>query len=200
MVNGKPSMSLGLKTSLNRPLLQKFEKILSGLKSAAANKTRLHQRFAILTLQWVDRNFRQSGRLTGAPWKKLTPNTIAGRRKQSSLPLRDTGQLAQSFVAKATSKSAIVGTEKQYASFHEEGVGPFTITPKKGKFLFFPVAKGFAGPKFKGEGGQFVGIAKKVNHPGITQRRILPKVKEILPSLISAGDKFMLQVIKKVGG
>ncbi len=193
-------MSLGLKMTLNRAQLQKFERILSGLKSTAANKTRLHQRFAIIGLQWVDRNFRQSGRLTGAPWRKLSPNTIAGRRKQSSLPLRDTGQLRQSFVAKATARSATVGTEKQYASFHEEGTGPFTITPKKGKFLFFPVAEGFAGPKFKGKGGKFVGVAKEVQHPGIPQRRILPKPNEILPSLVSVGNKFMAQVIKKLGG
>ena len=193
-------MSLGLKTSLNQAQLKKFERILTGLKSTAANKTRLHQRFAILTLQWVDRNFQKGGRLTGAPWRKLSLNTIAGRRKQSSLPLEDSGQLRQSFVAKATSKSAIVGTEKQYASYHEDGTGPFTIRPKNKKLLFFPVAKGFLGPKFKGKGGKFVGIAKKVDHPGIPKRRILPKAKEILPSLISAGDKFMVQVIKKVGG
>lgn len=204
-------MSLGLKVNLNRPQLQKMERILGGVKGQVVdNKSRLHQRFAVVTLQWIDRQFLSGGGQGGARWKPLTPNTIAGRRKASSKPLLDTGQLRQSFTAKVSARSVRVGTEKIYAATHEYG-DTRTIKPKNAKILAFPVDSGFAGPKGKVrrsfsslttrktyKRGQLLGFAKEVTVT-IPPRPMLPKSNQILPNLISAGQRLIAQILKRSG-
>ena len=157
------------------------------------NRQELHLRWGIRTLNWVTRNFAAEGALTGAPWAKLSPNTIAGRRKGSSRVLQDTGGLKNSFTLNATSTEVSVGTEKQIALYHEKGTKPYEILPKKpGGFLAFahaggtPLRKGTYLPSAErtfAKGTPFV-FSKGVHHPGLPVRRTLPKREEILPDIL----------------
>jgi phage gpG-like protein len=125
----------------------------------------LHRRWGIRTLNWIDLNFRQQGALTGTPWAKLRPLTIAQRRRGSQSILQDTGELRRSFVMQFNSSGVAVGSPLFYAEFHEEGrTGPWEIRPK---YLDGVLA-------FKGTNGETI-FAKVVKHPGYPARRMLPR-------------------------
>ena len=115
-------------------------------------------------LAWVDENFRRRG--IERPWRPLSPNTIAARRKGSSAPLQDTGRLKQSFtITRRAPRLIEVGTNVTYAEFHEEGTDPYTIRPRRASVLRFTTADG-------------VRFARSVRHPGLPQRKMLPTTRE----------------------
>lgn len=127
----------------------------------------------------IDDTFRREGRF-GEQWAPLSPGTIEGRRKSSSAPLQDTGRLRQSFVRgqpiRRTRSSVTIGTNLDYAEFHEKGVGPFgPIVPRRAKALTIPSPGGpakFTKGRLKGKRGYF---AKRVAvHPGIPARPMIP--------------------------
>ena len=175
-------------------LLRKINRMKAQLSGAGVGgKTELHRRYGIQALNWIDDNFRQAGALTGSKWAKLSKNTIAGRRKGSSNPLLNTGLLRASYSARATAQDARVGSPMLIALWHEEGTDPYPITPKKASVLAFPVAKGFyktAGQRKRAtvkanfsslitrktyRKGQLLGFARRVNHPGLPARPMLPR-------------------------
>jgi len=95
--------------------------------------------------------FRQSS-LRPAPWK---PN-----KKPGKAPLYDTGALKHSIrLIAATNDSVTVGSDRPYAAVHQLGSGPYVITAKSAKALFWPGA------------GHPV---KSVNHPGLPARPFFP--------------------------
>lgn len=111
-------------------------------------------------LKWVDDNFRADGALAGG-WAPLSPNTVAGRRRSSSKPLQDTGRMKQSYVSEVSGNQVSVGTNIQYAEFHQEGTAPYVIVPKRGRVLRFITT---AGPTYR----------PRVQHPGLPARPMLP--------------------------
>lgn len=114
---------------------------------------------------WVDANFKAEG--IEVKWPKLSPNTIAGRRKASAAVLQDTGRLRMSWT-RAAGNPHIIGdlvritSNVRYAEYHEFGTGPYVIKPKKpgGRLAF----KAVGGMRF----------ATKVNHPGLPKRQMTP--------------------------
>lgn len=116
-------------------------------------------------LNWVDRNFRSEG--LESPWKPLSPNTIASRRGGNAKILRDTGRLAQSFTYNVMGNKVSVGTNLKIAEYHNFGTGPFQIRPNTGKMLKFRTASGMV-------------FARKVNHPGIPRRPLIPSKRTTL--------------------
>ena len=90
--------------------VQQMLRRLGASVSRGAGSTSLHARYAIIASQWIDRNFRQQGGLVGG-WRSLRPNTIAGRRKGSSVILQNTGLLRASFVPAWDDKAAVVGSD-----------------------------------------------------------------------------------------
>jgi len=68
----------------------------------------------------------------GAPWAPLKPSTIANRRKRSSSILTDTGRLLGSISHTATSRQAIIGTNVEYAGFHQSGTRKMVARPFMG--------------------------------------------------------------------
>lgn len=115
---------------------------------------------------WTMRNFQQEG--IERKWKPLSPNTIAGRRKGSSRPLQNTGHLRASWTQsggnpKVLGDTVSVTSNVKYAPFHEFGTKPYVILPKNKKMLAFKTAGGMR-------------FAKKVNHPGVPQRKMAPSV------------------------
>lgn len=57
----------------------------------------------------------------GGKWRKLSPSTIARRRKGSDKILRDTGIMANSFTHDHSHNRLLVGTSTEYAKFHQFG-------------------------------------------------------------------------------
>lgn len=98
-------------------------------------------------------------------WQPLKPSTIALRRGGSSKPLQDTGQLRMSYQGQESDNQTYVevGSNKQYASFHETGTAPYVIQAKSGKTLAAKLA-----------GGGWMIFGKRVNHPGLPARPVLP--------------------------
>lgn len=160
------SVGLRLHTTGLKEAIERMKKV--GVKLAAHEYLKL---IGLHLLEWVDKNFKTEGKAPGrlSPWKKLSPNTIAGRRKGSKKVLQDTGRLKQSFVS-SVHKSAQwveVGTKDKKAPWHHFGTGAYSIKPRGKKFLKFPVAPNARWPK----GFAF---AKKVRHPGLSARPMIP--------------------------
>jgi phage gpG-like protein len=105
--------------------------------------------------------FKQGRDPYGNAWKKL-----AFRQGQ---PLRDTGLLSASFMAKVEGDKVIVGTPVAYALIHQKGM---VITAKPHDSGTNSIGKRYGAKalKFKGGGG-FI-YAKKVTIPA---RQILPE-------------------------
>jgi len=117
--------------------------------------------------------------VTKQPWKRLRPNTVTGRRGQSSKPLLDRGLLRASFNRGGRqniwkfrgSDALIIGSSSKKAVFHNEGTkGPYKIRKKRKKSLRFPVAGKTEAPR---DAGGFWAFAREVTHPGLPRRRML---------------------------
>lgn len=148
--------SIRVNAKAAREALRRFGK-------TAADTPTLLKLVGLRHLRWVDKNFREEG--TEQRWPPLSPNTVAGRRAGSSKPLQDTGRLRQSFDMRLLGRDAVlVGSNQEIARIHHEGSGPYVIRPTKARVLRFMTS---AGPRF----------ARRVHHPGIPQRRLLPRAK-----------------------
>ena len=133
---------------------------------------------------WVNQNFELDGALVGG-WEPLSPNTIAGRKGGSSRPLQDTGNLRQSFDYRISGNTVRIGTSVQYASFHDEGTGPYDIYPVHAKSLAFMTAGGMI-------------FAKHVAHPGIPQRRMLPDEDDMVQIAQAVLDALVQDNLRKL--
>ncbi len=197
-------MAEGIGIKLDIVGAQRVARLMRRLASVATDqKEQLHLRYGIRALNWVARNFAQEGALTGTPWRKLSENTILGRRKQSSRVLQDTGELRRSFTIDYSSEQASVGTAKQYALFHEFGTDPYVIVPKNASVLAFPHKLGTPLKKSV----EFPSIGRShpkgtpimfspwgVYHPGLPVRRMLPTEEEIMPDLLQTTITFLKEV------
>ena len=180
----------------------------------------LHARYAIIASQWIDRNFQQQGGLVGG-WRSLRPNTIAGRRKGSSVILQDTGLLRASFLPACDDKKAVVGSARKVSLWHEKGTKgspetPYPIRPKKpGGVLAFPVAAGTAGgslvpvlPKGYKKGDLIFGkklkshtmmFRRMVMHPGLPRRIMLPTEQNLMPALLKTTLSYIREQERRGG-
>ncbi len=95
--------------------------LLKRLEQKMRNMTPVMRVIAGIMHDAVEENFAKEGR---PKWKPLAPSTIRQRAKKGHWPgkiLQVSGQLASSITQKATSTSAIVGTNKKYAALHQFG-------------------------------------------------------------------------------
>ena len=153
-------MTIAIEVSVDiRAAQAALAKVNSGFVNRAYLKL-IGERF----LAWINENFRKAG--AEQSWKPLSPNTVAARRKGkgagSAQPLRDTGRMAQSFVARIGADQVWVGTEDRKAVFHQFGTRSYVIRPKQAKALRFATA------------GKGVIYRRVVRHPGIQARPLLP--------------------------
>lgn len=107
--------------------------VLKGLKNLKISKEQTKKLMMAISEDMktkVDFRFKQSKDPNGKPWEPLSETTISRRRKRSSKQLVDSGQLRTSISAKATSDTAIVGTNKEYATTQNFGAnkGEFGTT------------------------------------------------------------------------
>ena len=175
--------------------------------SRGGGSTSLHARYAIIASQWIDRNFQQEGGLVGG-WRALSPNTIVGRRKGSSVILQDTGLMRASFTPYWDDKVAIVGSADKKSLWHEKGTSPYTIMPTRRIFLAFPHAGGrplgkatlfpSAERKFAA-GTPFVFTKGPIQHPGLPARRMLPRQTEIMPAILKTTINYIREQERRGG-
>ena len=108
----------GIKT-----LQRRMSKVGKGLK----DRRKLNARSVVLVDRWIQKNFQQEGQLAypGTGWQKLSPVTIASRRKGkgSVKILQDTGQMRSRWKKFWTSKFAKVQSGVPYSEKHHEGLG-----------------------------------------------------------------------------
>lgn len=176
-------------------------------QAIAGNRAELHMRYGIQAMNWIDRNFRaQGGLLSTGPWAKLRPNTVAGRRKGTSLVLQDSGQLRQSYQMNFNGEQVVVGSADPKALWHGEGTKPYIIRPKNAKMLAFAIAGGGHKVPFAFSStttrhtfkkGQTLAFAKEVHHPGLPARRMLPRENELLPQLLRATINYLHELQSK---
>jgi phage gpG-like protein len=124
-----------------KELSERLRNKLAELKNKA---TPLSQA-SIIMYQAVMRNFREESD-GKAPWKDLSPLTIALRRnknKSSIKKLQDTGRLRMSIFPDIGENYASVGTNVTYARTQHAGGKTTTprivIAPKRGKVLSFMI-------------------------------------------------------------
>src|SRR3990167_2319189 len=180
--------------------LRETQQMLRRLATAAGRgggSSALQARYAVIASQWIDRNFPSQGAMAGG-WRPLKPNTLANRRMGSGRILQNNRFLQASFIPKWNENEAIVGSPVFYALFHEKGTKgspetPYEITPKRAKFLRFKVATGFGVRTVMLKSGRKMTLpfaegqevfAKKVTHPGLPVRRMLPREADLLPQLL----------------
>lgn len=206
----------GIRTTLSVRGASGVVAMLRRLRSATGDRSQaayeLNYRWGIVTLNWVTRNFRSEGALTGTPWAKLSPWTIASRRKGSSRVLQDTGGLSRSFTIQASNDQVAVGTAMDIAKYHQSGTGtfgptgkPYIIRPVNAQALAFNAPSNVQGGNigrvkaafsslnsqktFKK--GQRLLFTREVIHPGVPARPMLPTKEQILPSLLTVARNFM---------
>lgn len=196
----------GTQVSIDLRGLGKFRSLIQRMAKEGGNKSVLHQRYGIETLKWVDKNFASRGQLAGG-WKPLSPNTIAGRRKGSSVPLQDTRGLRRSFTMKFNAEDARVGSPMAIAEYHEKGTGPYTIKPKdpngvlafRAAFASNKVKASFSSTRTKKtfRKGEAYAFAREVKHPGLPKRAMLPTAAQILPTLIRVTQNFLNELKRR---
>lgn len=196
--------------------LKELQDAFGELRKTLRRRSELHRRLGIVTLNWIDDNFRHEGGMSGKPWAKLAPSTIAA--KGSSAILQDKGKLRQSFTSNPGPDSVAVGSALFYAEFHElGGTSYYEIHPVRAKALAFVAGPNFARfagtTKFGGakktrvsrvrasfssvatrntyKKGTDLVLAAFVNHPPLIQRKMLPE---------ETNQDFMARLIKTANG
>lgn len=187
--------------------VQQMLRRLAGSASGGSGTTALHARYAIIASQWIDRNFQQQGGLAGG-WRALSPNTIIGRRKGSSVILQDTGLLRASFTPQWDDQKAVVGSADKRSLWHEKGTRPYTIAPRRRIFLAFPHAEGTplkkatffpSAERTFAKGTPFVFTKGPIQHPGLPARRLLPRQTDLLPALLKTTINYLREQEKRGG-
>lgn len=179
-----------------------FDHKMRRLYKELKNTAPLHKSLGIEVVKWIKRNYALSGGLLkGDKWPPLAKSTIASRRRGSSKPLLDTGQILRDpwFYGYSARRTEVGHNKPDLMKIHDEGTGPYTIKPKKRKALRF-VASGFTvgkhGKAAKRSKLKYA-FAKYVNHPGIPRRRQVPHEDEIMPQLIRTADVWLEKAEKK---
>lgn len=193
-------------------------KTLAVLAAKGKDRTALNARWAILAMNWINRNFQTEGGMVGG-WAPLSDNTLAARRKGSGRILQDTGLLRMSFTPEWTSEFARVGSPLDIALYHEQGTGIhgpkhsyYPIYPKKpGGVLRFTMAtstgvktKEFKSGKkmtFRVAEGAATYVKYVEKHPGVAKRRMLPTENDetLMRDLYRAALDYMKVQASEVG-
>lgn len=143
------------------------------------------KRAGLLMMRSFDQNFRSQGR--PQRWRKLAPNTIAGRRKGSSRILQDSGRLRMSTMSKTapgniyrmTPNSLRMGSRMTIAAYHQYGTKPYDIVPRNKKVLRFMTTSG-------------VTYASVVHHPGLVARPFVLFQTEDVRDLTEMAGNYMV--------
>lgn len=164
-----------------------FQKTMQHLDIKNRDTSPLLRRYQVLMYRSFLLNFKSEGR--PRKWAALSKLTIAGRRKQSSRILQDTGRLrlsataerAPGNVTKFRRDQLIMGSSLKQAAWLQEGTQPYTIRPKRKKALRFKIAP---------NQWQF---AKVVHHPGLEPRPFIMIQQEDADEMERLAVEFALE-------
>lgn len=188
-------MAISTEISVGLRGLAEVRRRLAGLSQVQL--TELNRRMGIQALNWIKENFESQGGLVGG-WTGLRPNTIASRRGGSSKILQDSGDLRKSFtISSVDAEKVVVGSADPKALWHERGTKPYVILPKNSRFLVFNVAEAESqGWAWRVTGSNVV-FAKKVKHPGLVARRMLPTARDasFMERVITTANKYIVEVM-----
>lgn len=115
----------------------------------------------------VDDNFNAQGRPAWAGIKR--PGRI----------LQDTGALRNSITEQSDNDGAVVGTNKEYAAYHQFGTRPYTIRPRHKKR---PYWQGARHP------------AREVKHPGLKPRPFMLLTPEDEAELVETVSDYLATI------
>ncbi len=182
----------------NRKVVQRLSAGAKGL----ADTTTLHRRIGIKILQLVQFAFRRQKSPEGKAWKKLAKTTIFARKKRSKAILQDTGGLRKSYVFSANRVQARVGSKSKLSIIHQEGTKAKIIKAKSGKVLLIPWPpghKGLKATKLKSPvgGATHAIFRKKVKHPGLPARPMMPQLATSARVAQTVTDNYVREVTKK---
>ncbi|BET67201.1 hypothetical protein ASA1KI_21190 [Opitutales bacterium ASA1] len=133
---------------------------LAAMARRVANPTPIVEAMGQELANITQRSFREPG-MRAAPWVPLRPSTLAAKGGAGGILRGPSAVLARSWRVQATATKATVSTDRPYAAHHQFGTRPYVIRPKNKKALRVP---GVGHP------------IKKVNHPGLPARPMLPLV------------------------
>lgn len=175
----------------DKEILAAVDKVRSVVKSPNAMST-IHNLMALEAKKWILENFDRDGKLAvpGSGWAALKPNTIVGRRRgkggASPKILRDSGLLRASVNSKADARQARAGFADRKALFHHAGTKSYPIVPKRAPFLVFMTTSGLV-------------RTKKVKHPGLPARPLIPTRDQIVPLVVKRLDLYVANYLRKLG-
>lgn len=167
---------------------------------------------SVVGVRSVLRNFNEGGR--PEKWHQLSMNTIAARRKGSSVPLQDRGDLKRSVHAEmlGTANFGIFSTHP-VAPFHQFGTGihgdrgaPYPIVPIRAKMLAFNMHNSeFESGQKRDKQGRVVTNKKRsmkvfsrgVLHPGVRARPFMLWQKEDADSMVKIMNAELDKAMRK---
>lgn len=155
---------------------------LQRLQAAVTDRTILDV-VKLRLLAWVDQNFRDAG--TETKWPPLAQTTVmlqggpSGLTRQRTKPLEGWRQKVHSLII--SDKSLWVGFAdeiQKLAAIHHFGSGPYIIEPVMKKVLAALLPGGMRvsiiGPSGRTSEGRYLIFGKRVHHPGIPRRPLIP--------------------------
>ena len=133
----------------------------------------------------ISGGIQQGVDIKGKPFTPLSSSTIQGKRIRSyKFPRRAlfaTGTMQNVYLAEKATLSKFKArlimpiSRQKVGVYHNEGTGPYTITPKSGN------KRGVLGPLYSSRGEKY--FTKKVHHPGLPKREwfgISERVKQVI--------------------
>ena len=161
---------------------KEFQKYMRLMEKNASQLGPFFNKASMIMFRSFAQNFKEQGR--PRHWTRLSPNTIAGRRKGSDKILQDTGRLRMSTIARGTPGNLYrqgknylkMGSRLSIAPHHQYGTRPYDIVPRNAKALRFMTAQG-------------IRYAMRVHHPGLDARPFVMFQDEDVKALTKlAGD------------
>src|SRR3990167_2801249 len=166
-----------------------IQRAVNALRNIGKQLAVIHRLMALEAEKWIKKNCQAEGKMAvSSGWRKLSPNTIAARRKEGkgAKILQDTGAMRGSINSKANERDARAGFGDKKAIWHHSGTRPYEIRPKRKRLL-----------RFMTSGGQV--SARVVHHPGLAARPLIPTKDQIGPLVVKRLDLYVADLLRKKG-
>ena len=128
---------MSIKIEINDQFLAELKGAVEDIEERCNNLDPVLEPAAQFLGKAIDDSFKRSESIFGGKWQNLAPSTVERRRKNSSKPLIDTGQLRGQSYAGLVSTSrnrrsiltGVSGAPAVYGPTHQYGRGPIPARP-----------------------------------------------------------------------
>ena len=164
-----------------RGALQYLDRLQEGLRPRP-----LLQLIGLRLLSFIDRKFATAGAAAGGPsWAPLRPSTLEQRKRGGDAPLQDSGFYRQSFTMQVEEPNSVwVGSRVPYGEYQEYGTRPYEIVATRAKVLAAQL-----------RAGGWAVFGKRVHHPGLPARPVLPDPSAIERFIESETQNYLEHVL-----